>query len=37
MFPDQFYEEGLSVREHNMKFLLETVMCIRQCRKIPPP
>ena len=28
MFFDQFYEENLSVREWNMKLLLETVTCI---------
>ena len=33
MFSDQFYEERLSFREWNMKFLLETVMCIMHCRK----
>ena len=33
MFSDQFYEERLSVREGNMKLLLETVMCIIHCRK----
>ena len=34
MFSDQFYEERLSVREQNMKLLLETVVCIMHCRKI---
>ena len=33
MFSDQFYEEGLLVRERNMKLLLETVMWIMHCRK----
>ena len=33
MFSDQFYEERLSVREQNMKLLLEIVMCIMHCRK----
>ena len=28
MFSDQFYEERLSVRERNMKLLLETVTYI---------
>ena len=28
MFSGQFYEKGLSVRERNMKLLLETVTCI---------
>ena len=28
MFSDQFHEETLSVRERNMKLLLEAVMCI---------
>ena len=28
MFSNQFYEERLSVREGNMKLLLETVTCI---------
>ena len=28
MFSDQFYEEGLSVRERNMKWLLETATYI---------
>ena len=33
MFSDQFYEVRLSVRERNMKLLLETVMCIMHRRK----
>ena len=35
MFSDQFYEEKLSVREQNMKSLLETVM-YNALQKIPP-
>ena len=33
MFSDPFYEERLSVREWNMKLLLETVICTMHCRK----
>ena len=35
MFPDQFYEERLSVREWNMKLLLETV--VHNARQKTPP
>ena len=34
MFSGQFHEKSLSVRERNMKFLLETVTCIPKKERV---